>query len=217
MAVFFIILQRELQIYGKNLNRILANFLFFFISASSFGILLQNQENQSSETFYTIAVIWFSLIFSIIFSSNDFAKKDFEDGTVEQMINSLDHLEIYVLAKSLALLLVNILPIALASAILVKFNISAEIKASEAFALIILTGICANFICCFCGSLSILENSAAMISVIAMPLIIPVMLISFSGITENFSSSIQILLWLSVVIGAMSVLATAKIIKIAAE
>jgi ABC-type transport system involved in cytochrome c biogenesis permease component len=74
-----------------------------------------------------------------------------------------------------------------------------------------------NFICSFCGSLSVLGNSAPMIAVIALPLIIPILLIAYSGLNENSLTSFKILAGLCVFIGCISVFATAKIIKIAAE
>ncbi len=218
MMIFFTIFAQEILLLRRNLNKILANFLFFIISAVIFLLLGQGQENLGSNAIYNIAIIWFSLLFLIIFSAGDFAKRDFEDGTIEQIMNSLDNLEIYVLAKSLALFFVNILPVAIAATFLTKITQTNEIKPLEMLFLIILTGICVNFICCFCGSLSILGNSAPMISIIAMPLIIPIMLISFGGIlNDNIINSCKILLGLSVLTACCSIFASAKIIKIASD
>jgi heme exporter protein CcmB len=217
MQVFFIIFFHELLILKRNSAKILANFLFFTISAVIFFLLAQAQENSEFNLTYSITVIWFSLLFSVIFSSSDFLKKDFEDGTIEQILTSVDNLEIFILAKMLATFAVNILPIAISS-LGIGYLMEIEIgKIKEIFLLIILTGICVNFICCFCGSLSILGNSAPMISVIALPLIIPIMLISFSGVINDFPSSYKILLGLSVFSACTTIFTTAKIIKIAAD
>jgi len=217
MAVFFIIFFQELLLLKRNFAKVLANFLFFTISAVIFFLLSQAQENQGSSLIYNITIIWFSLLFSVIFSTNDFAKKDFEDGTIEQMITSVENLEIYVLAKSLALFFVNVLPIAIATIFLSQLSGIEGSKTKELFILALLAGVCANFICCFCGSLSIVGNSAPMVSVIAMPLIIPVMLISFSGLTNDFPNSCKILIGLGFLSACCSIFATAKIIKIAAD
>ncbi len=216
--IFFTIFAQEILLLKRNFNKILANFLFFIISAVIFLLLGQGQENLGSSAIYNMAIIWFSLLFLIIFSAGDFAKRDFEDGTIEQIMNSVDNLEIYILAKSLALFFVNILPVAIAATFLTKLTQASGIKPFAMFMLIILTGICINFICCFCGSLSILGNSAPMISIIAMPLIVPIMLISFGGIiNDSLTSSCKILLGISVLSACCSIFASAKIIKIASE
>ena len=74
-----------------------------------------------------------------------------------------------------------------------------------------------NFICTFCGSLSILGNSAPIIGVIALPLIIPILLLAVGGLDNEASVGFEILAGLVVFIGSISVFATAKIVKIAAE
>lgn len=217
MPFFLTIFFHELLLLRRNSAKILANFLFFIISTVIFFLLGQAQENQSLSFIYSITIIWFSLLFSVIFSSSDFLKKDFEDGTIEQIITSINNLEIFILAKILANFVANILPIAVSSLGISYVMGTADNEIKKIFLLILLTGICLNFICCFCGSLSILGNSAPMISVIALPLLIPVMLISFDGIINDFPSSFKILLGLAVFNGCFAIFTTAKIVKIAAD
>ena len=56
-----------------------------------------------------------------------------------------------------------------------------------------------------------------MIAVIALPLIIPILLLAYSGLSFDTSANFKILLGLCIFIGSISVFATAKIVKIAAE
>jgi heme exporter protein CcmB len=214
MQTFWIIFKHELQISFHHLGRILANFLFFLISVAIFFLLAQNLENQGSILFYKITIIWFSLLSCLIFSSAEFLKKDFDDGTIEQILNSCDNFEVFTLAKMLSNWLVSCLPI-FASIPFILAN--SNLGIGNFLIIFFLSSLAINFICSFCGSLSILGNSAPIIAMIALPLIIPVLLISYSGIVYDFSSNLKILLGFCIFSGAISTLATAKIVKIAAE
>lgn len=202
MAIFFIIFQQELLVNFRQLGKIWANFLFFLIFVSSFFILAQNQSDQTLDS---SIIIWFSLLSCLIFSAAEFLKKDFDDGLIEQILLSCENFEIFILAKMLANWLICCLPILLA-----VFFIRPE---SDFLILIFLASLAINFICCFCGSLSILGNSAPTIAVIALPLIIPVLLLSYG----DFFVSFKILAGLNIFLGTVLVFATAKIVKIAGE
>jgi heme exporter protein CcmB len=217
MQIFFIVFYHELLLFSRHLGKILANFLFFIISVAIFSLISQNQDYQVSKAFYSITIIWFSLLSCLIFSAAEFLKKDFDDGTIEQILNSVENFETFILAKMLANWLICSLPI-----LLCIFPICAAIGIDSAMIkklliMIFLASLAINFICNFCGSLSILGNSAPMIAVIALPLIIPILLISYAGLTSDLSANLNIILGLCVFIGSISVFATAKIVKIAAE
>lgn len=157
----------------------------------------------------TNLAIWISLLSCVIFSSSEFLKQDFEDGTVEQLLNSCENFEIVALAKIIANWFVSCLPIVILSSL---------IKQNYEFLSIILVGsIIINFICCFCGSLSTLGNSAPMIAIIALPLIIPTLLIAQIGVIGSYEENLKILLGLFLFIGSITTIAVAKIVKIAAE
>lgn len=218
MHSFLIILRNELLVSFRNFGKIISSFLFFIILISAFSILAQNNLQQDFQRFYLTTLIWLSLISCITFSTAEFLKKDFNDGTIEQILTSLDNFEIFILAKMFSNWLIYSLPAILAILII---NLTSEFRQPNLISfltIILLATITINFICTFCGSLSILENSASMISVIALPLIIPILLISYSGLDiANTASSIKILCGLSILTASISTFATAKIVKIAAE
>lgn len=217
MTQFFIILSHELQISFRHFGKILANFLFFLISVAVFFLLAQNQQLQGSTTFYAITIIWFSLLSCLIFSATDFLKKDFDDGTVEQVFLSCENFEIFTAAKMLANWLISCLPI-LISAPLILFGIGLEKNFVMNFlVLFVLASLTINFICSFCGSLSVLGNSAPVIAIIALPLIIPTLLVAYSGLDGEFLTSFKILSGFCVFVGCISIFSAAKIVKIAAE
>ncbi|MBU6339759.1 MAG: heme exporter protein CcmB [Rickettsiales bacterium] len=222
--MFLAILRNEFLLISRNLSKIIQNFLFFFISFAVFFLLSQNQQNQTLEPYLIVNVILFCLTFNLIISNSDFLSEDFRDGTLEQMIISQPNLEIFVLAKMLANWLIFSLPILIAifpMALLLGFDPN-----NIYYFLIILSlaSIVINFICAFCGSLSIVKNKAPMIAILALPLIIPTLLFACtdSFFSENFNSDefyqiLKILAGIVVLSGSMSILGTAKIVKIVAE
>jgi len=197
MAVFFIIFLQEIRLNFRHREKILANFLFFIIFLSAFSLLSQNADSS--------IFIWFALLSCLIFSNSEFLKKDFEDGSLEQIILGCENLETAIFAKMLSSWLVScamILPVIFV------------LKPSAEFLLIIfLASLVINFLCCFCGSLSILANSAPTIAVIILPLIIPTLLIA----QGDFLVSAKLLAAMVVFVGIIAVFATAKIVKIACE
>ena len=217
MAVFFIVLRHELLLSFRNFGKILANFLFFLISLAIFSLIDPSQQNQGVTSYNTIAIIWFSLLFCLIFSATDFLKKDFEDGSIEQALIDCDNFEIFILAKMLANWLVSATPILISAPLILLATDANQASVTNFIILIFLASLVINFLCTFCGSLSTLGNSAPMIAVIALPLIIPVLLIAYSGALYDFWASLKILSGLCIFSGAVAFFATAKIVRIAVE
>ncbi len=197
--MFWIILRQDLLLCFRSLSKVLANFLFFSILITTFFLLSQNQQFKAS------TAIWLALFSSLIFSSSEFLKKDFEDGNIEQMLIIFQNFEIFILAKMVVNWLIYCLPLAI-----ITFTINPNF---DFLILFLLATLVINFICCFCGSLSALGNSAPMISIIAMPLIIPILLIALG----DFQTSLTLLAGLAIFFAAALSFATAKIIKIAEE
>lgn len=197
MQVFLILFSRELKINFRQISRILSSFLFFLIFLSSFYLAAQDQQIKSS------IVILFSLISCLIFSSTEFLKKDFESGASEQILISCENFEVFIAAKMLANWLICSLPILFVVAIIdVDFLLTS-----------LFVSLLVNFICCFCGSLSILGNAAPMIAALALPLIIPVLLIALGEVDSN----LKILSGLCFFLAPILIFATTKIVKIAHE
>ena len=218
MQVFWIIFQQEILLSFRHLGKILANFLFFLISISVFSLTSEDQIIQGFTPIHSITIIWISLLFCSISSAAEFLKKDFDDGAIEQALVSCENFEIFVLAKMLANWLACCLPILIFIPLILLANHANQSLIANSTILIFLASLIINFICTFCGSLSVLGSAAPIIAVIAMPLIIPIILVAYAGLLgENFQTSFRILLGLSVFIGSISVFASAKIIKIAAD
>lgn len=221
MPIFLIVLQQEMLLTSRNLGRILVNLLFFLMMIVVFSIISSSQNLQGSVQFYLATVVLISMISCIIFSTTDFLKKDFEDGTIEQILAYGENFEIFIIAKILGNWLNCCLPILIAmplASLTSNLNLDFTI---QLILMVFLASLAINFICSFCGSLATLSNSAPLIAIIALPLIIPILLITCGGLIENnlenFWLSIKILLGIIIFVGGMAVLGCSKIIKIAAE
>ncbi len=226
--MFLIFLQQNLLRAGKNLSRFLQNILFFVISCAVFFILAQNQADQGvSQQFLMCNIIWFSLLFSLIFANGDFLAEDYRDGTIEQMIIFCPNLEVFIFAKIISSWLIFCLPI-----LCVIPFIMAAMAADYGFIwhfiiLISLASFAINFVCAFCGSLNIAENQAPLLAILALPLIIPILLIGCGGSVsngleggvnaDNFYFSLKLLSGICVFVGSILLIATTKIVKIISE
>lgn len=214
MEVFKIIFFHELKILFKSRSRIFANILYFFIFSAIFQILSQNfDQNLHSQLFIINTII--ALLTSIIAVNNDFLEKDFRDGSLEQIIIDCQNLEVFVIAKCLANWLSSSFFIALLASIILKFSNFEILNFWQFFLVLILNSLSLNFLLALCGSLSMLGGLSSMISIVAIPLSLPILIITSATISENYALNIKILLALTILIIAISSFACAKIIKIA--
>ena len=214
MEVFKIIFFHELKILFKFRGRIFANILYFFIFLAIFQILTQNFDQNLHSQFFIIGTI-IALLTSIIAVNNDFLEKDFRDGSLEQIIIDCQNLEIFVIAKCLANWLSSSFLIALLASIILKISNFEILNFWQFFLVLILNSLSLNFLLALCGSLSMLGGFASMIAVIAIPLALPILIITSATISENYELNIKILLALTILIIAISSFTCAKIIKIA--
>jgi heme exporter protein B len=214
MEVFKIIFFHELKILFKSRSRIFANILYFFIFSAIFQILSQNfDQNLHSQLFIINTII--ALLTSIIAVNIDFLEKDFRDGSLEQIIIDCQNLEVFVIAKCLANWLASGFFIALLASIILKFSNFEILNFWQFFLVLILNSLSLNFLLALCGSLSMLGGLSSMISIVAIPLSLPILIITSATISENYALNIKILLALTILIIAISSFACAKIIKIA--
>ncbi len=194
--MFFTVLFHELAISSKNFNKPLSSFLFFIIFIFVAGLLQSNNSEIDQQIFF-----WLATICVIVFSSADFLKNDFDSGMLEQMAIACYNFEIFIFAKIIANWLNYCAPIILTS-FFINHNFDFVI-------ITIIASFTINVICCFCGSFSLLGNSSPLISIIALPLIIPIILMS-----QDKNLAINILSPLSLILFLLLSFLTAKIVKI---
>ncbi len=214
MTIFKIIFFHELKLLFKSRGRSFANILYFFIFLAIFQILTQNFDQNLHSQFFIIGTI-IALLTSIISINNDFLEKDFRDGALEQIMINCQNLEIFVIAKCLANWLSSSFLTILLATIILKFGDLEILNFWQFFLVLVLNSLSLNFLLALCGSLSMLGGFASMIAIIAIPLALPILIITSATISENYYLNIKILTALTVFTIAISSFACAKIIKIA--
>ncbi|MBL6664321.1 MAG: heme exporter protein CcmB [Rickettsiales bacterium] len=216
MISFWIILKHELKLSLTNISRIVTNFLFFIILSSIFTILSKNFVIQENNSDYLTTIILFCLVSSSIFINSTFLNEDFEDGTLEQISRKIENLETYITAKILNIFIINNLPIIISTpAIIALSGITLDPK--NLIVTLTLTALTINFISCLSGSLCTIKNSAPISAIIMLPLIIPILILSFNQITsptENLLTTLTAITLLSI---SLTTLAASKIAKILLE
>lgn len=216
MKSFFIILGFELKLSLANFGKIFTNFLFFIILSSIFTILSKNFTIQDNNSDFLISIILFCLISSSIFTNSTFLQEDFEDGSLEQISRKIENIETYILAKILNNFIINNLPIIISAPFIMFLN-NMDIDLKNLTITLFLTSLSINFISCLSGSLSTLKNSAPISAVIMLPLIIPVLILSFNQISIPSSSLLPILVAITILSVSLATLAASKITKITLE
>ncbi len=214
MQLFLIIFYNQILISLRKPSKILANLIFFVIFVSFFAIVLSPDKSQL-EPNLLVTIILFCLLFSILVFSADFLHQDYHDGTIEQIINACSNIEIFIFAKMLCNWLESCLMIILIAILffyLNDFSSNFYLK----FLLLFFISLNINFICTFCASLVMMNNSSLIISIIALPLILPTLLIGHLAILEQEKLLLSIIA-LTIFSAGVSVIATAKIVKIAVD
>jgi len=214
MEIFKIIFFHELKILFKSRGKAIANVLYFFIFLAIFQILTQNFEKNLHSQLFVIGTI-IALLTSIITINNDFLEKDFRDGSLEQIIIDCQNLEIFVIAKCLANWLSSSFLIALFASLILQISDFETLNFWQFFLVLILNSLSLNFLLALCGSLSMLGGFVSMIAIIAIPLALPILIITSATMNENFELNIKILMALTAFTIAITSFACAKIIKIA--
>ncbi|HLD76614.1 MAG TPA: heme exporter protein CcmB [Rickettsiales bacterium] len=211
--IFLIFLKQELKNNLKNLGLFIQNLLFFVISCSVFLIISQNQAQNLTN------IIAISLVFSLIFANSNFLQEDFRDGTLEQIMIFLPNLEIYIAAKIIAVWIIYVLPVLLSILPIIWLVGQENSLSTEIFWLFTIFSIAANFICAFCGSLGLAANKSPIFAIFAMPLLVPILLITVSGFSsaENFIFAVKLLTGLAIFCATLFLLATTKIVRIVSD
>lgn len=164
-----------------------------------------------------IFAIWFCLIFSIILGSNNFAKQDFEDGSLEQLLLSGNIFSLIIATKIFAHWLIYSSPIILIIPLII---IILGLEANLILYLVLLASIVTmivNLITCFAASLVLSNKTGSMLlTILVMPLIVPIIIFANCSLfsQESFLFSLKILIALLVFLFPILASASAVAIKV---
>lgn len=212
-------IQREFKIIIGNQADWLNVFFFYFIGISVFAISLNN-ENTSN---LAAEIIWLISLFAIVFSAEKIFQEDYNLGVFEQVISSKQSIVSFVWGKIVSHWLSICLPIVLCiplSGIMLQSSI-AELW------FIMLTMLIASptlsLLASLAGSLIVgLSNSGVMLTVLLLPLYIPVLMLALSAVNGyqqgvDYLGQLALLLSLSILSCMLAPLAILQSIKLSME
>ena len=206
--MFFTIIAYEINNLWFKSQQFMVNLLFFVVFLVIFQFLHQatsiNQQNL-----FLLATILSSLLVILGFFQN-FC------GTIEQMLLLFSNFEKFILAKILASWLGVVFPMiagALFLAILQNFSL---LNIAKILAIIAISTLTISFIAAMSGVLANNFRSLGYMAIIALPLILPILLLSYLAFNDNFWQNYQVLLAISCFILTTTTFATTKIVKLLA-
>lgn len=195
--MFTTLLLHDLKCNFRNISLAVNSCLFFIIFFFTAQLIQSGNINKIDNNI----IFWIILISVILSSSHQYLKSDYENGVIEQIILACYNFELYIFAKIIANWILFCLPLIIIYHLInndFKFSISA-----------IIASFSINIICCFSAIFSLSNNSSSLIAIIALPLIIPILLIA-----QNYSLSFSIMLPLAVFLFTILSFSATKLIKI---
>lgn len=152
-------------------------------------------------------ILWITLLLSVLLSADRIFQQDFEDGSLDVMAMAPPALELVVLTKTIAHWLSTSLPLSLAAPFLgVLLNLKTDIIWPLALAMI-LGSIALSLLATIGASLTVnLRRGGLLISILVLPLYVPVLVFGMSATTGSPEVAMPSLLILSAIALASVVL-----------
>ena len=215
------IFKKEYLENSRNFSSIISSVAFFLLSLAIFAFIADVNNNLVSNI--AIANIWILILFTILFSSGDSFKKDFEDGNFEQFFLSGNHLELIILAKIFSNWCFKILPLIISLPVaLAILKVDLQICLALIVNALITTFILALIIA-FSDALTLAINkNSAFLLLLILPVILPILIFANSALLnfgqnnfyELFLSNIGFLVAILVFLLPIFTIAIAQILKI---
>ncbi len=201
---FYAVLRRDLLVAFRHLSD-LANPLLFFIIVITLFPLAVSPESQFLAQIAP-GVLWVAALLATLLSLDMLFQADYQDGTLEQLLLSPQSLYLSILAKVIAHWLLSGLPLTLLSPLLaVMMFLPSEAIPVLMFSLFMGT-LALSFIGGIGASLTVgLRKSGLLLSLLVLPLYIPVLIFS-TGAIYAASSGLPVIGFLEI-LGAILALA----------
>jgi heme exporter protein B len=153
-------------------------------------------------------ILWITLLLAVLLSADRIFQQDFEDGSLDIMSMAPVPLELVVLAKALAHWLSTSLPLAIAAPFLgVLLNLRTD-AGLALLASMILGSVGLSLIACIGAALTLnLRRGGLLISILVLPLYVPILVFGMSACSEGAGIAAPSLLILSAIALASLVLA----------
>tara|TARA_Y100000766_G_scaffold272310_1_gene272010 strand:+ start:211 stop:873 length:663 start_codon:yes stop_codon:yes gene_type:complete len=182
------IIYKEFKGYFRNLNSIFLPLIFFFLIISIFPLLVGPDKNLLNKIIP--GIVWITIIFTTMLSSNNFFKDEYNDGFIETYLTSDTSIELILFFKILLCWIFTCLPIIFFIPIVsIFFDIPLKNSFVILFTLIVGSPILVS-IGIFGSSLTLgMSKNNVLAPVITLPFYIPILIFSASAI-ESVSSGL---------------------------
>lgn len=197
-------LQRDLTIAFRSRSELINPLMFYVMGISMFPLGVGPGAERLSEI--APGVLWVLALLSTLLSLDALFRRDFDDGTLEQLVLNVDPLFVGVLAKVLAHWLVIGLPLTLLSplAALMLFLPGAAVPT------LVLTLLLGTPMLSLLGAVGAaltvgLKRGGLLLTLIILPLYVPVLILGAGAVTaviDGLDPSAQ-LAWLAAILALM--------------
>ncbi|MEN7343427.1 MAG: heme exporter protein CcmB [Pseudomonadota bacterium] len=168
-------------------------------------------------------VVWVAVLLAALLPLNTLFGRDHEDGTLEYYALSGQSLAALAFAKIVALWLVGVAPLVLASALVAR----SYLLPAESVPILLITLSLGGYSLCAIGAVAAgltigVQRASALIALLVLPLMIPIMIfgtraISLSSINAPLGGAIELLAAIAILATMLAPLATAAAVRISLE
>lgn len=188
--IFFQTIRRDIKIAFRKPSNIFNPLLFFIISITLFPLAISPEAQVLSGI--ASGLIWVLVLLSVLLSLNLMFNDDFENGILEQITTSSHSLPLIMLAKATTHFLLTGIPIILLSPFLGLILFMSIDGILLLMLTILMTTPTLSLIGSIGSSLVVgVKNSGMLLSLIILPLYIPILIFAAGAIT-NFNSGLEI-------------------------
>ena len=212
--MFFTIIAYEINNLWFKSQQFVVSLLFFMVFLVIFQFL-HHATSVNQQSLFLLAVILSSLLVILGFFQN-FCHTDIADGTIEQMLLLFGNFEKFILAKILASWLGVAFPMIVGAGFLAMLQSFSLLNIAKILAIITISTLTISFISAMSGVVANNFRSLGYMAIIALPLILPILLLSYLAFSDDFWQNYQVLLAISCFILTTTTFATTKIVKLLA-
>jgi heme exporter protein B len=206
MTLLFALLRRDLMLAARQGGGA-GTALGFFLAVL---VLLHIGIGPDQATLQRLApgILWITLLLSVLLSADRIFQQDFEDGSLEVMAMAPPSLELVALTKAVAHWLSTSLPLSIAAPFLgILLNLRTEIIWPLTLAMV-LGSFALSLLASIGASLTLnLRRGGLLISILVLPLYVPVLVFGMSATIGNPETVMPSLLILAAITLASLVLA----------
>ncbi|PCH56911.1 MAG: heme exporter protein CcmB [Legionellales bacterium] len=177
------LIKKELLIYYRNRNASILPVLFLLLVVSAFAVTLSGDMQLLS--YISGHIVWVSSLLAILLSCNGVLQQEYNNGIIEQILLGAYALNIVILLKVVAHVVMVLVPMLLVAPLLA---IMLELSANTIIniMLILLIGAPSLVVLGFLGAaLTVaLKHSGLLMAILVLPLYFPIIILGSSAIMQ---------------------------------